>query len=106
MKTNEDLQVYYSGDYAGMENGALKFYYGYEETRCKTHGDGGPPEGRQCECEDREWCFVAWMDEVEMARYTQKELETECSYASPKLSSSEPYAYLLLGIGKYIRKTL
>jgi hypothetical protein len=89
-------QVYYSDDYAGCENGKHSFYFGYEKTFCKLHG-----KDSDCECENKEDCFVVDVDSKEVMRLTRTEIEKLVSYASPELS--EPPQYLLAGIMEYLK---
>jgi len=97
MKTK--TQVYYSDDYAGCDAERHSFYFGYEKTFCKLHG-----KDEDCECEDKEDCFVAIVDNKEVLRLTRTELEKLTSYASPELS--EPPQYLLIGVMEYFNQNL
>jgi len=90
------LEVYYSDDYAGCTNGKQEFYFGYEMTFCKRDG-----KDSDCECKNKEDCFVATVDKKEVLRLTRTEIEKLVNYASPKLS--EPPQYLMAGIMKYLQ---
>jgi len=90
------IEVFYSDDYAGCENGKFSFYFGYEMTFCKLHG-----KDTDCECENKEDCFVARVDKKEAMRLTRGEIEVLVEYASPELS--EPPQYLMAGIMEYFK---
>lgn len=81
MKDN-NIKVYSSSDYAGLETQNYSFYYGYE-----------------VEDEDGNWCFTASEQENgnEIIRYSSLELEADDEY--PELG-------LLKGIGKFIEEKL
>ena len=97
MKKN--IEVYYSDDYAGCTNGKHQFYFGYEHTFCNLHG-----KDYDCECESREDCFVASVDDKEVLRLTRPEIDELVEYASPELS--EPPQYLMAGIMEYFKTNL
>jgi len=75
------VEEYHSDDYAGLESGNLKFYFGYEEIDEKTE----------------EWCFVAKKDNKEILRIPQSELNKKC-----KNMLDMPQDYLIFGIGIYL----
>ena len=58
------MQVYEASDYAGMETGNIRFYYGYERVD-----------------DDDDWCFAVFIDgeEVVCRPFTQLENDTKCS---------------------------
>lgn len=76
-----------ASDYAICEAGDLRFYFGYEFTLCKCGNDSN------CECEEKEWCFVASNNGEEIMRIPQSKLGLDFG-----LDMSE---YLLAGIGFY-----
>jgi len=75
-------RVFLNDDYAVCEGGALKFYYGYEETVPVA-----PKED-----EESEWAFVAWIEGVECLRIPASEF---------KATNWEVEECLLEGIAKY-----
>ncbi len=78
--------IYSSGDYAGLETGRLKFYYGYEQ----TIADMDSPNAE-------EWCFVVWKDGKEKMRIPTTQLDDLGNMGSPK-------DYLLAGIALYLSR--
>lgn len=83
------IEVYHSGDYAGMKCGNYSFYFGYEETFCTTH-----PTHVKCDCADEEWAFVARdSDDKELMRLPQSKLASK---------SGDMVEYLLHGIGQFM----
>jgi len=76
-----------ASDYAICEAGDLRFYFGYEFTLCKCGKDSN------CECEEKEWCFIASNNGEEIMRIPQSKLGLDFG-----LDMSE---YLLAGIGFY-----
>lgn len=87
-----DPNVYFSDDYAGMVTELFAFYFGYEVTLCPVHG-----KDSQCECDERDWCFMASVNGTEVARFTRAELD---AYVQ---RYSDPPVYLLAGIGRYLQ---
>lgn len=83
-----------ASDYAICEAGDYFFYFGYEFTLCKCGKDSN------CECEAKEWCFVASNQIGEIMRIPQSKLGLD--------SGLDMYEYLLTGIGffgdKYWKK--
>jgi len=96
-KAKENINLYTSSDYAGLENGKYSFYYGYEHTRClvKQHGVSCVDDSRD-PCEDAEWCFVAKQGNKEIFRMVQSQLWWE--------TGETPFFYLLAGIGHFLKK--
>lgn len=90
-------EIYASGDYAGMEVGDWKFYYGYEQTvagdYAATQEAQDNPDGDD---ENPEWAFVAWYMGSEMARIATSDLHPEANYDTL-------YQNLLAGIMHLIR---
>jgi hypothetical protein len=68
-------RIYSASDYAGLESANLIAYYGYEE----TVGDG----------DNEEWCFVAKVNDEEIARIPRSQL---------KVRGDECIEFLLIGI--------
>ena len=85
LKEYTGVQIYWSDDYAGLSAGSYMFYYGYEETMCLKHDD--------CDCEDKEWCFTADVDNVEVMRIPESKLKQE-----------DVIGNLLHGIGQFVVK--
>jgi hypothetical protein len=81
------MNVYRASDYAGLEAGNMKFYYGYERTTCPIHG-----ADREACCEAYTWAFVAWKNGVEVMRLSSSALHKE--YRDPEVM-------LMLGIARY-----
>lgn len=50
---------YAASDYAGLKTKKYEFYYGYEKTVCKSHGDDCVIGGDFDDCDENEWAFVA-----------------------------------------------
>lgn len=95
---NMKQEIYCSDDYAGIDLGNRRAYFGYEQTKCVTHGtiDGDCPDE---DCEDVQWCFVVRdKNEKELCRFTQSELTLEDS----RLHTEETYGFLCVGIAKYL----
>lgn len=76
------VQQYYSDDYAGLESGNHKFYYGYEVEDC-LNGD---------------WCFQVMKNGKEDYRITRSEIDKEITDGQ----LDTPQDYLLAGIGIYL----
>lgn len=88
----EKVRAFRASDYAGLEikEKQLVFYFGYEETWCKKHHE------KECECDDREDCFVVKKKGKEIMRIPESKLSTE---------GIEDMAHgLVLGIGHYLAK--
>ena len=62
----EGNEFYAASDYAGLQIGNAKFYYGYEVTE--------PAEPK--DDEDVDWCFTAKLDGKEVMRRTSKQLRS------------------------------
>lgn len=94
------INYYRAGDYAGLEFGKYKFYFGYEETICPKHGrEYGACE--EAECARGEWAFVVRKDEKELMCIPESKLK--------KLTDEEidePEQGLVVGIGYYLSQTL
>ena len=78
-------EIYYSDDYAGLDAGDLRFYYGYEVTL-------------QVDDEDEEWCFNVVKDGKEVFCKTTSQLEEfvkECPYRDVR-------DYLMAGIALWL----
>lgn len=52
-------KFYKASDYAGLRFKCGSFYYGYEESICRNSKSKGDEHGRHCDCDDKEWCFLA-----------------------------------------------
>jgi hypothetical protein len=76
------VQQYYSDDYAGLNSGNLKFYYGYEVEDPLTE----------------DWCFQVKKDGTEVFRITRRKIEE--SIDDRQLDS--PQDYLVAGIGIWL----
>lgn len=81
------VDVYGSDDYWGLSVGKYKFYFGYEKLTCLQHGD------RNCSCEDKEWCFTADIEDVEVMRIPES-----------RLGGSTGERQLLHGIGQFLSR--
>jgi len=60
---------YVNDDYAGLSFNGGGFYYGYEESVCTSCGEktgSGSEYCDVCEDADREWCFSAKFDSVDI----------------------------------------
>lgn len=77
---NKQIDVYSSGDYAGVYIGGYSFYYGYEETDPITE----------------EWCFHVTFEDKEIARFTTSQLDAVAS------TDKTPQSYLLAGMSLWI----
>lgn len=88
------VDVYTSDDYCGMSNGTCSFYYGYEVTACPKH-KGKEHCWRDEDCELREWCFTADVDNKEVMRLRTSQLWGE--------DGEEPFFYLLGGIARFLK---
>lgn len=75
------VEQYYSDDYAGLDSGNLRFYYGYEETS-----------------KNLEWNFVVLKNGTEVFRRGQSEIEK--SVKDDQLDDVRDY--LIAGIGMYL----
>lgn len=75
------VEQYYSDDYAGLDAGNLRFYYGYEETS-----------------KNLEWNFVVLKNGTEVFRRGQSEIEK--SVKDDQLDDVRDY--LIAGIGMYL----
>lgn len=90
------IDVYCSDDYAGLDSGKYHFYFGYEVTHCpvKSHKDDN--DCYEKDCDKREDCFIATIDEKEVMKLTRSQLH-------PK--TDEDVLFLLLaGIGHFLKK--
>ena len=76
------VEQYYSDDYAGLDAGNLKFYYGYEVVDEKTS----------------DWCFQVKKNGKEVYRLTETEIRE--SVDTRQLDSMQDY--LLAGIGIWL----
>ncbi len=77
-------EVYYSDDYAGIDAGNLKFYYGYEVVKKVD--------------EEEEWCFQVKKDGKEVFKATTTDIEKsvkECPFRDVR-------DYLLAGISMWL----
>lgn len=83
------VHAYCSSDYAGLEVGRLKFYFGYEELICKKHKNIDDCE----DCDKAEWAFVAYDGKKELMRIPESKLGVDVTVSEG----------LVLGIGHYIR---
>lgn len=84
--------VYEASDYAGINAGDVRLYYGYEHTWCSNHGFDASECGDE-EC-DREWSFLAELNGTTVVRYCIKDLGI--------LESDKPVTGLMAGIGKML----
>lgn len=87
-----NMDVYTSDDYCGLEAGRYQFYYGYEEVWCVDHGPACP-EGY--DCEKSEWAFTAQIDGKEVMRLPKSKLHPE--------KGEVPFWYLVAGIGHFLK---
>lgn len=79
-----EISVGISDDYAALEVGSYTFYYGYEHTTCKEHGDDS-----NCDCND--WCFVVIVERQIVYRLSEDNQEEDY-----------PLEGLVMGIGSYL----
>lgn len=96
----KEIRAYRASDYAGLEFGDLKFYFGYEETVCPKHGReyGACVEA---ECDRGEWAFVVRKNGKEVFCVPESKLR--------KLTDEEidePEQGLVVGIGHYLSQVL
>jgi hypothetical protein len=92
-------EIYCSDDYAGIDLGNRKAYFGYEHTKCPVHGTIDEGNDGQCEDCDLDWCFVVFdKNEKELCRFTQSELKLDNS----NLYAGDTYGYLCVGLAKYL----
>lgn len=91
-REKNNIDVYASDDYCGLEAGKYKFYYGYEETVCPKHGKKDC--SNQWDCEKAEWAFTAEVDGKEVLRLPQSQIYPE--------KGEEPLWYLVAGIGHFL----
>lgn len=71
---------------------ATRFYYGYEETTCPTHGRDGSACG-EADCQDGEWTFVVKVGNEEIYSIPSSGLHPECRDMAESL---------LCGIGMWL----
>lgn len=100
-----NTHIYEASDYAGIEAGDYKFYYGYERVFCPTHHVMDVQDSPNCEYDNNsendcdgntEWCFVAFSKEKIVAWYSTSDLES-------LVKEGEGTAhYLLAGIAKML----
>lgn len=76
------VEQYYSDDYAGLESGNLKFYYGYEVEDPLTE----------------DWCFQVKKDGKEIYRATRSKIEESVNNRQLDM----PQDYLIAGIGMWL----
>jgi hypothetical protein len=76
------VEQYYSDDYAGLESGKLKFYYGYEVEDPETE----------------DWCFQVKENGREVFRRTRTEIEKSIDNRQLDM----PQDYLVAGIGMWL----
>lgn len=76
------VEQYYSDDYAGLNSGNLKFYYGYEVIDGLTD----------------DWCFQVKKDGKEVYRVTRKKIEESID----NRQLDKPQDYLIAGIGMWL----
>lgn len=80
------MNICSASDYAGLEAGKFRAYYGYEQI-WKNPND---PDGEQ-------WAFVLWINGIEKMRVPTTQLDDLGNYGSPK-------DYLLAGITLYLSR--
>ena len=95
IESKSKVQVYTSDDYAGMECKKYNFYFGYEHTYCKKHGN----DSKLCsetDCDNVEWAFVVEDKKgKELFRLPESKLITEVN---------APLVGLVHGIGQFLNK--
>ncbi len=78
------VEQYYSDDYAGLDAGNLKFYYGYEVV----------------DEEDKDmWCFQVKKDGKEIHRITKNQID---KFVANTDQLDDVRDYLIAGIGMYM----
>lgn len=76
------VKQYYSDDYAGLDSGNLKFYYGYEVEDQLTE----------------DWCFQVKKDGKEIYRVPRSKIEESVNNRQLDM----PQDYLIAGIGMWL----
>jgi hypothetical protein len=76
------VEYYYSDDYAGLESGNLKFYYGYEIEDLETE----------------DWCFQVKKNGQEIYRINRTQIEESID----NMQLNDPQDYLVAGIGIWL----
>jgi len=94
-KENE-IDIYGSDDYCGMSVGRFSFYYGYESTKCTKHPKKDKDWCEEHDCDWRERCFTAEIDDKEVMCLPTSELRGD--------GSEDIFYYLLSGIGQFIQE--
>lgn len=90
---------YTASDYAGLKTKKYEFYYGYEKTVCRKHGDDCVINGEVDDCDENEWAFVASeTDGKELMRLGVSKL------GLGDHDHEETALVLLHGIGKFMDK--
>ena len=79
------IEQYYSDDYAGMESGEYKFYYGYEVIDPTTE----------------DWCFQAKKDGNELCRYSESHILSHVRNRQLRM----PQDFLIAGIGLWLQSS-
>jgi len=77
------VEQFYSDDYAGLESGNLRFYYGYEVEDSLTE----------------EWCFQVKKNGREIFRTTRSKIEES---VDTNILLDKPQDYLISGIGMWL----
>lgn len=89
------IKTYEASDYAGLEFGRFKFYYGYEEKL--------GPEPSEDEDDEREWAFVVTEEDKELMRIGVEDFKNYLShYDFESLDKWHCGAVLLAGIGIFL----
>ena len=86
MDTSTPVDIYTSDDYAGLEVGCLRFYYGYEITTTPEDED-----------DPGEWCFQCTDSGHVVCTFPRSALV-------PAPDDGTPYSGVLAGIGMMIQR--
>jgi len=92
--------MFCSDDYAGASIGKLDFYYGYEATKCLRHPENSEDYCESVDCDDREWCFEASVDNRVIYELSRSELEK----LHPDVGLYAPLEFLIAGIETYFEE--
>ena len=94
-KEVNNINLYFSDDYAGCSAGNYGFYYGYEVTKCpiKSHKDSD--DCYEKNCEKREWCFQVSKGNKDIATWTASEISS---------SDRDALEMLVWGMCKFIKE--
>ena len=89
----EKINFSNGGDWANFDIGHLRFYFGYEYTYCKKHGND-----KDCDCEEKEECFIVYnkKNNKELMRLPESKI-------IPKPVTDNVFDYMLIGLGIFFQ---